>query len=459
MLKRYVGDKAFYRLVIAVALPIMLQNGITNFVSMLDNIMVGRLDITQMNGAAITNQLIFIFNLCIFGAVAGAGIFSTQFYGKGDWDSIRHVFRFKLLLAFGLTAAAVAIFLTCHTPLISLYIEAGEDPAAIAATAAAAKKYLFVMLIGLLPFALTQCFSGTLRECGETVLPMQAGIIAVCVNLLFNWLLIFGNLGFPALGVAGAATATVISRFVELCIVVAWTVRHREQFPFIKKAFRSLYIPLCLVGRVSAKGVPLMCNEAFWALSVAFLNQCYATRGLAAVAAANITQSFNNLFSVSYQAVGIAVGIILGQLLGAGEFKKVKEDYPRLLAFAVVASLAMAALFGGLSGVIPVLYNTPAAVKVLTTQLIIITACGIPLQAYAFSSYFAIRSGGNMLVTILMDCGVTYVCVMPVIFLLSRYTSVSVLWLCIAYEGLNSIKCFLGAWLLKRGHWMQNIVS
>ena len=459
MLKKYVGDKAFYRLVLSVALPIMLQNGITNFVSMLDNIMVGRLDITQMNGAAIANQLIFIFTLCIFGAVAGAGIFSTQFYGKGDWDSIRHVFRFKILLALGLTAVAVVVFLTCCTPLVSLYIDTSEDPVTIANTLAAARRYLFIMLIGLLPFALTQCFSGTLRECGETVLPMQAGIIAVLVNLLFNWLLIFGNLGFPALGVGGAAVATVLSRFVELTIVICWTVRHRERFPFIKKAFRSLYIPLRLVGRVSAKGVPLMCNEALWALSVAFLNQCYATRGLYAVAAANITQTFNNLFSVSYQAVGIAVGIILGQLLGAGEFKKVKEDYPRLLAFAVIASLAMAALFGGLSGVIPQLYNTPDAVKTLTTQLMMITACGIPLQAHAFASYFAIRSGGNMLVTICMDCGVTYLCVMPVLFVLSRYTTVSVLWLCVAYEALNSIKCFLGAWLLKRGHWMQNIVS
>lgn len=459
MLKRYVGDKAFYHLVLSVALPIMLQNGITNFVSMLDNIMVGRLDITQMNGAAIANQLIFIFNLCIFGAAAGAGIFSTQFYGKGDWDSIRHVFRFKLLLTFGLTAAAVAVFLIFHTPLISLYIQEGEDPASVALTLEAAKKYLFVMLIGLLPFALTQCLSGTLRECGETVLPMRAGIVAVCVNLVFNWLLIYGNLGLPKLGVVGAAVATVLSRFVELGIVVVWTIRHKEQFPFIKGALRSLYIPLTLVGKVSAKGIPLMCNEALWALSVAFLNQCYATRGLSAVAAANISQTFNNLFSVSYQAVGIAVGIILGQLLGAGEFKKVKEDYPRLLAFAVVASLAMAALFGGLSGVIPMLYNTPQEAKALTTQLILVTACGIPLQAYAFAAYFAIRSGGNMMATILMDCGVSYFCVMPVLFVLSRFTSVSVVWLCVAYELLNSIKCVLGAWLLKRGKWIQNIVS
>lgn len=459
MLKRFVGDKAFYRLVLSVALPIMLQNGITNFVSMLDNIMVGRLDITQMNGAAIANQLIFIFNLCVFGAVAGAGIFSTQFFGKGDWDSIRYTFRFKLIIALLLSAVAVGIFLGFNEPLISLYIDAGEDPAAASATLTAAKHYLFVMFIGFVPFALTQCFSGTLRECGETVLPMQAGIIAVVVNLVFNWLLIFGNLGFPKWGVVGAAVATALSRFVELAIVVIWTVRHKEQFPFIKGVLRSLYIPLKLVGKVSAKGVPLMFNETVWALCVAWLNQCYATRGLEAVAAANITQTFNNLFSVSFQAVGIAVGIILGQLLGAKEFDKVREDYPKLLAFSVIASLAMAGLFFSVADFIPLLYNTPDTVRALTADLIRVTACGVPLQAFAFSSYFAIRSGGNMLATVIMDCGITAVCILPVVFLFSHFTSVSVLVLCAVYEGLYIVKCVLSILLLKRGSWMKNIVS
>ena len=102
--KKYIGNKAFYMMVMAIAVPIMIQNGITNFVSLLDNIMVGRVGTEQMTGVAIVNQLIFVFNLAIFGAVSGAGIFGAQYYGKGDWDGVRQTFRFKLLVCITPTA-------------------------------------------------------------------------------------------------------------------------------------------------------------------------------------------------------------------------------------------------------------------------------------------------------------------------------------------------------------------
>ncbi len=459
MFKRLVGDKAFYRTVIVLALPIMLQTGITNFVSMLDNIMVGRLDLSQMNGAAIANQLIFIYNLAIFGAVSGAGIFSAQFYGKRDWNNIRYAFRFKLLLATLISVGAILLFLCCADPLLNLYIDAKESAADKAATLLYGRQYLFIILIGLIPFALTQAFSGTLRECGESVVPMRAGIIAVAVNLVFNWLLIYGKFGFPRLGVAGAAVATVLSRFVELGIVVVWCLEHKEQFPFIKGALRSVYIPLTLLKRITAKGVPLMFNETMWAVGMAWLNQCYATRGLEAVAAANITTTFNNLFAVTYQAVGSAVGILVGHMLGASEFKKLKNDYPKLLAFAVAVSLGMGVLLFACADFIPLFYNVPPSVRTLATALIQITACAIPLEAYAFSSYFSLRAGGNMLPTILMDAGLTCCVNVPIIFLLARFTDLSVLYLCAIFQGLVIIKCIISTIMLKRGNWMRNIVE
>ena len=459
MLKKYVGDRGFYRTVMAVALPIMLQNGITNFVSMLDNIMIGALGTVQMNGAAIANQLIFIFNLCIFGAVSGAGIFGAQFFGKKDWDSIRYTFRFKYLLCGLLAILAVVIFLLCSAPLLSLYIEAGEDPLIRAQTLSFGQNYLFVMLIGLVPYALTQAFSSSLRESGETMLPMQAGVTAVCVNLALNWVLIFGQFGMPALGVVGAAIATVISRFVELLIVVIWTYRHREQFPFIKRAFASLHIPFKLMGRIAAKGFPLMCNETIWALGIATLAQCYATRGLAAVAGYNIAQTFLNLFSVCFQAIGSAIGIILGQLLGAEDFKEVKNQYPKLLAFAVFIGGCVGVVFFSLAEVIPLLYNTTPQVRDIAAQLIRLLAITCPINAYAFSAYFTVRTGGKIFTTIAIDCGFTWLVAVPVAFLLSRFTDLSVLFLLGSYEAEQFVKCFMFAWVVKRGKWIRNIVS
>lgn len=459
MLKKLIGDRSFYRMVMAVAMPIMLQNGITNFVSMLDNIMIGALGTTQMNGAAIANQLIFIFNLCIFGAVSGAGIYGAQFFGKKDWDNVRYTFRYKYLLCCLLGVAAMLVFLFAAEPLLSLYIEAGEAPATKAATLQFGKSYLFVMLIGLIPYALTQSFSSTLRECGETVLPMQAGIIAVCVNLALNWVLIFGKLGLPALGVVGAAVATVISRFVELAIVVIWTVHHRERFPFIQKAFASLRIPLKLMRGVSAKGVPLMLNETVWALGIATLAQCYATRGLDAVAGNNIAQTFFNLFSVCFQAVGVGIGIILGQQLGAEEFDRVRDQYPKLLTFSVAIGTAVGAVFFALADVIPLMYNTSPEVRALAADLIRLLAATCPISAFAFSGYCTIRTGGKIFTTIAIDCGMTWLVAVPLVFILSRYTTLPVIFLLGGYQVEQFIKCFIFGAVIKRERWIKNIVS
>ncbi len=459
MHKKFLGDRSFYRMVMAVALPIMLQNGITNFVSMLDNIMIGALGTTQMNGAAIANQLIFVFTLCIFGAVSGAGIFGAQFFGKKDWDSILHTFRFKYLLCLVLSVGAVVLFALASEPLLSLYIESGESPEAAAATLQFGEQYLFVMLVGLIPYAFTQAFSSTLRECGETVLPMQAGITAVCVNLALNWVLIFGKLGFPALGVVGAAIATVISRFVELLIVVVWTIRHREQFPFIRKAFASLHIPLKLAGRITAKGVPMMFNETVWALGIATLVQCYATRGLDAVAGNNIAQTFFNLFSVCFQAVGSAIGIILGQQLGAGEFDRVKDQYPKLLAFAVFVGTVVGVVFFALADVIPLFYNTTPEVRKIAADLIRLIAATCPIAAYAFCSYFTVRTGGKIFTTIAIDCGMTWLFAVPLVFALSRFTDLSVVFLLGGYEFEQLVKCFIFGAVIKREKWIKNIVS
>ena len=236
MLKRYIGDRAFYRRVFAIAIPIIIQNGITNFVSLLDNIMVGQVGTLQMSGVSIVNNLIFVFNLCIFGAASGAGIFTAQFHGCRDVENVRHTFRFKVICSFLLSALGLGVFLLLGNTLIGLYLQGEGDPADAVLTLEYGRSYLQVMLWGLLPFALSNAYSGTLRECGETRVPMAAGIAAVVVNLLLNYLLIFGHLGLPAMGVQGAALATVISRYVELAIVAAWTHLHGRTHAFIRGA-------------------------------------------------------------------------------------------------------------------------------------------------------------------------------------------------------------------------------
>ena len=247
-IKKYVGDKTFYKHVLVVALPIAVQNAITSFVGMLDNLMIGQLGTEQMTGVSVANQLIFVFNLCIFGAISGAGIFGAQFFGSGNDKGLRDTFRFKIVASILLTALGVVIFLTAGPSLIGAFLQGEKGRFDPAATLGFGREYLSVMMFGMLPFAFTSCYSGTLRETQQTVVPMAAGIAAVLINLVFNYILIFGHFGAPAMGVAGAAAATVISRFAELAIVAVYTHANRAKTPSSRAptavfASRALWSP------------------------------------------------------------------------------------------------------------------------------------------------------------------------------------------------------------------------
>ena len=209
MKNRYIGDKAFYRRVFGVAVPIIVQNGITNFVSMLDNIMVGQVGTLPMSGVSIVNGLIFVFNLCIFGASSGAGIFTAQFFGSKDDEGVRYTFRFKFLIFSILSAQVIGLCLLGDSFLIGLYLTGEGDPAEAAQVLHYGVQYLHVMLWGFLPFALTNAYASTLKETGNTFVPMVAGIAATLINLVGNYVLIFGHFGATQMGVEGAALATL----------------------------------------------------------------------------------------------------------------------------------------------------------------------------------------------------------------------------------------------------------
>ena len=453
-------NKQFYRRVLAVALPMMIQNGITNFVQMLDNVMVGQVGTIPMSGVAIVNQLMFVFNLCVFGAASGAGIFTAQFKGREDHAGIRHTFRFKLIVGALLSAAGIGIFLTFGRELIALYLTGEGTPAEAAATMDYGLRYLKVMLIGLVPFALSNAYSGTLREIGETKVPMIAGITAVFVNLIGNYILIFGHFGAPALGVVGAAVATVISRYVELAIVALWTHTHGTRHPFITGALRSFRIPGKLTGDIIRKGMPLLINEFLWSTGMAFLSQCYSTRGLDVVAALNIATTISQVSNVVFLSLGNAVGILMGQMLGAGApEEQVRRDNKRMIGLCVWVCFGVGAIAVVLSGVFPRLYNTTDSVRSIAAGLICLSAVMMPVNSYNNAMYFTLRSGGQTFVTFVFDSGYSWCVCVPVAYLLSRFTSLPILPLYAVCVGVDVFKIFIGKYLLDKGVWIRRIVD
>ncbi len=437
----------------------MIQNGITNFVGMLDNIMVGRVGTVEMTGVSIANTLLFVFNLAVFGAISGAGIFGAQFYGKGDHEGVRFAFRFKLLECAALLALGVGVYLLLGEKLMLLYLRGEGAQTNIQESLRFGQSYLRIMLLGLPPFALAQCYAGTLRETGKTVPPMAAGLIAVGVNFVCNWLLIFGKLGLPRLGSDGAAIATVISRYVEAAVIMLWTHRRADGNPFIRGAWRSFRIPGRLAGHILRRGTPLILNETLWALGQALLLQSYSIRSYDVVSATNIAFTLGNVFNVAFIAMGAAIGILVGQQLGAGQIEAAKATDRRLIVFTELICLVFGSAMAALSGVFPRIYNTEPEIRALASRFILINAALMPVHAYANAAYFTLRSGGKTFVTFLFDSVFSCVIVAPTAYLLSRYTEIPIVWLFLCCESLDLVKCTVGFFMIRSGVWIQNIVK
>lgn len=458
--QRYIGDWAFYRQTLVIALPILVQNVITNFVNMLDNIMVGRVGTLPMSGVSIMNQLMFVFNLCLFGAVSGAGIFTAQFAGKEDNEGIRHTMRFKLQISGILTIIGLTVLLWKGAALASLYLTGEGTPEDRAATLAYGLSYLRIMLVGLVPFAISNSYASTLREIGESAVPMRAGIAAMLTNLCLNYILIFGHFGAPEMGVRGAALATVISRFVELTINACWLHTHTGKHPFAKGLYRTLALPLGLYKEIALRGLPLMLNETLWSAGLAVMNACYSTRGLMVVAAQNISSTVWNLFSVCFLTMGVVVGIIIGQMLGARRSKEeVRDANRKLTAFAILICLFFAVLLAAFSGVFPRLYNTSEEVRSMATSMILICAAMMPFNAYTNAAYFTLRSGGKVWITILFDSVFVWVVNVPLALILANLTAMPILPMYAILQSTDILKTFLGAAFVRSDSWMVDITT
>ncbi|MBP5223503.1 MAG: MATE family efflux transporter [Lachnospiraceae bacterium] len=459
-MNRFFGDKKFYKSVLTVAVPIMIQNGISNFVSLLDNIMVGRVGTEQMSGIAIVNQLLFVFYLAMFGALAGAGIFGAQFFGCKDHQGVRYAFRYKLYICAIIVSLGIAVLLLYGDRLILLYLhDEGGTAQSLEAALQYGKQYLTIMLIGFLPFGIEEIYASTLRECGETRIPMIAGIAAVLVNLVLNYLLIFGKFGCPKLGVVGAAAATVISRYIQALIIVVWTHRHTDLMPFASGVYESFRIPVQLAGKITLKGMPLMVNEILWSAGMAVLNQCYSLRGLDVVAGLNIAVTITNLFNVVFISMGSAIAIMVGQLLGAGKMEEARETDTRLITCSVLSCVVLGSILMLLAPLFPAVYNTTDQVKQLAAGFIRIGAGCMPIYAFMHATYFTLRSGGKTLITFCFDSVYLWMVSVPLAFFLSRYTLLPILFLYLCMQLVDLIKCTIGFILVKRGIWLQNVVK
>ena len=456
---KYFGDKNFYKMTLTIAIPIIIQNLLTNLVSMADNIMVGQLGTNQMSGVAIINQLFFVFNLLVFGGMSGAGLFSAQYFGQKNHNGVRDGFRMKILIGIAIIAMSLYVMIFLHEPLINMFLHEGSSSGNIQETFNYAKNYLYIMVIGIAPFVISNCYNTTLKESGQTVVPMKAGVLAVVFDIVLNYIFIFGKLGFPAMGVVGAAIATVISRFVECGYLVIYTHRHSNDYPFIKHCYRTLKVPGSLVKKIIVTGTPLMLNEFLWAGGLTLQTQALSTKGLATVGGLNICNTIGNISNCIFVTMGTTIAIVVGQLLGAGKLKEAKVTATRMAAFSLLISFGMIIILGLLGPVFPHFYNTTDEIRELATKFIWAVAAATPFISLSNSEYFILRSGGKTIITFLFDS--CFVCLVnvPVAICLTKFTAIHIVGIFFLVNMLEGVKALIGFIMVKKDIWLNTIVD
>ncbi len=457
-MSKFIGDKKFYRTLLIIVVPIILQQFITQFVSLVDNLMIGSVGNSEMTGVSLANQLLFVFNLAIFGSLSGVSIFASQYYGANDKKGYHQAFKFKWVSTTIIVILSTLLFLLFNEQLLSFFINSkdGEfsDPTIVLNSG---KQYLLIMIVGNIPFYIKEIYATSLREQKETFVPMLCGIIAIVVNLVFNTLLIFGYLGFPKLGVVGAAIATVLSRFVEMIIIVIYAHIKSDKFILFKGIYKGESLKISYVKKFIPKTLLLVMNETLWAAGLTLMLSCYSLRGLDIVSAFNIGNTISNVFITIGTSLGNATAIILGAMLGAREAEKAKSSSYKIMAFAFFISIFFSLIQIGSAFVIPNIYDTSEEIKLMARNLIIISAILMPFNSINTVCYFTLRAGGKMLITIFFDSFFVMVIRVPLAFVLSKYTGLSIYSVYALVTGVDLVKIFIGYYLINKGIWIRFI--
>ena len=286
------------------------------------------------------------------------------------------------------------------------------------------------------------------------------------MNLVLNAVLIFGLLGFTPMKAKGAAVATVISRYVEMLIIVIMSHTREKKYPsnpayrFLEGAYKNFSIPMQLVEKITVKGLPLLLNEAAWSMGMAMLAQLYSRLGTDVVAAQTITSTIANLFNVFFISMGTAASVMVGQPLGMSDFEGAKRNVRRIMFFQMCICFTIGTIMFFVSPLLPYCFKeADAAIREIATGMLCVTACAMPVNGFAHCSYFILRSGGRTIITFLFDSAYTWLIPIPLVYALVTYTPLPILAVFILCHVADLIKVALGAILLKKGVWIRNIVA
>jgi putative MATE family efflux protein len=447
-MRHLIGSKSFYKSIIAIAAPLVLQQLLTSSVQLVDNLMVGSLPNSELGSVAIINQLYFVVILITFGAMGGAGIFSAQYFGSKDFDKLRQTFRFKIIIGILLALLSFIIFSLFSSPLISAFTNNSviKDNAEI---------YLKVIRWSAFPWILNVAIANTFRETGVTKPLLKISIVAILTNTILNYLLIFGHFGFPELGIYGAAIATLIARMIEFSLSVILVIKKGQIFN--SRVFEMMKISPKLFSSILIMAFPLMLNEALWSGGQTVFFYAYTSRGTAALEAVTISSTISQLVFVTFGGIATAVAVMVGNTLGKNELEQAKDNAKKLIAFAVIIAIGAGIILFILSFFIVDFFNASEASRAIARFNIRINALFIPVFSFNVAMYFTLRSGGDTKSTFLMDAGYMWVVPVPIALILAHFTQLPVTLMFLIVQSMDIPKMFFGLSRYRKENWVKNL--
>ena len=442
-------DRQFYRDLFTLAIPIMLQNFMSSFVNVLSTVMIGRLGTVEIAAVGLANQIFFLYNLFLFGICSGGSIFTAQFWGKGDIRGIRK--NMGVCLVLNLVFAVLFTLAAALVPekLIGIY---SRDEAVIRAGAA----YLRISSPSFIPFGISLVFTLTLRSVEKVRLAIAATVIALSLNAVFSYLFIFGAGPVPAMGVEGAAAATVISRLVEMIVLVSMTY-------FLK------YVPAGTIGELFSFNrvyvgqflrvtLPVMFNEMLWSMGITIQNIIFARTSTDAIAAFNITGTVSQLTWVLFIGLGSGVAVLIGKKIGERDETGARNYASRIVRFAPLLALGAAMILFPLSRLLPHIFNVNSLTLKSASQMFIILCLSYPFRAFNMSMMIGVcRAGGDTVFCLVYDLAILWFVSLPLAALAAFVfgAPIWIIYLLVIIE--EPVKVVLGIWRFRSGKWLRNV--
>jgi putative MATE family efflux protein len=447
-MKRFFGDIAFYKKVAAIAIPIILQQLLIASVALVDNVMVGQLGEPSINGVTIVNQLNFVIMIVTFGVMGGAGIFTAQYFGAKQTEQLKMSFRYKINAALVVSTIGVFLFIVFGETMIGWFTR--ED-----LTQSLGLTYLNIVTIGLFPFIMSLAISSTFRETGIAKPLLFISLFALILNAAINYVLIFGYLGFPKLGVAGAAIGTVIARYIEMTLLIVLMFIKKSPFKFKLQTLFS--IPRDMIQKINKKALPLTVNEIFWSIGQTVVIFAFALRGETELAAMNVANGVSQIVFVIFGGIATSVAVMVGNTLGENKLKEAEENAYKLIMTAFMLAVIVGLILLAIAPIVIDFYDIEPQTRIWALKATRYNSVLIWLYSVNVAMYFTLRSGGDVKSTIYADSGFSWAIMVPIALILGYFTSMDIALMFLIVKGTELPKVFFAWYLIKKKRWLQNL--